>query len=110
MGTSIRIFLVNDTPHGLRYAEIGLSTVVGFVVPRPDLSEFQKRDEQNKTSVYILVGDDPAISGKQQIYIGETDNTFQRLSEHNNDEKKDFSSYAIVFFTKDQNLNTTLVN
>ncbi len=103
MGTSIRIFLVNDTPHGLRYAEIGLSTVVGFVVPRVDLSEFQKRDEQSKTCVYILIGDDPNISGKQQIYIGETDNAFSRLSKHN--EEKDFWTYAIVFYTKDQNLN-----
>ncbi|MCC7505735.1 MAG: GIY-YIG nuclease family protein, partial [Saprospiraceae bacterium] len=104
-GLSIKVFLTDSNPNGLRYAEIGLSTVRGFVIPRNSLDKFGNREEKNKTGLYVLVGEDPDIPGRQKIYIGETDNIFKRLSEHNKSEQMDFWESTLVFITKDENLN-----
>lgn len=105
MGTTIRIFLTDGNPNGLRYGEIGLSTVLGFVIPRNSLEKFGQRDDNNKTGVYILVGEDPDLTGRSKIYIGETDNLLKRLSEHNKNEELDFWETTLAFITKDENLN-----
>lgn len=104
-GRSIRIFLIDGTPSGLRTAEIGLSTIKALVIPRASLSAGSKRKEVQRTGVYILVGKDSDNPGLYKIYVGEGDNILNRLSAHNKDPDKDFWEEAVLFVSKAENLN-----
>lgn len=103
-GRTIKIYLVDGMASGLRTAELGLSTIKAVVVPRLSLSTSKKRQEIQKTGVYILIGSDPDKPGVQKIYIGEGDTVVTRLNAHNTDEAKDFWDQAVVFVSKDENL------
>ena len=104
MGRSIRIFLVDGTPSGVRTAELGLSTIKALAVPRASLSTVTSRSELEKTGVYVLIGVDADSPGRKKIYIGEGDTIINRLSAHNKAEDKDFWDECVLFVSKDQNL------
>ena len=99
-GATIKIFLVNGNPEGLRTAEISNWTGKAIAAPRTELKEFISRNELNSPGIYILVGVD-SISGESVLYIGETESVSTRISEHT---KKDFWNTAIAFVSKDENL------
>lgn len=103
-GRSIKIFLVDGTPNGLRTAEVGLSTIKAMMCPRAELEALGKRSEARKTGVYILAGDDLEHLGRLRIYIGEGDEVFTRIKAHNNDESMDFWDRVLLFVSKDENL------
>ncbi|WP_234698839.1 GIY-YIG nuclease family protein [Poriferisphaera corsica] len=63
-----------------------------------------KRKELHRTGVYFLVGPDPKNIEQERVYVGEGDNVFDRLSAHNNDNKKDFWVTTIAVTSKDENL------
>lgn len=101
-GFSIRIFLADGQPDGLKIIEKSNWTGCGVVCPRPIFSEARGRREFSRTGVYILVGP----SGKSdlpQIYIGEGDPIRPRLEQHAS--KKDFWTTVFFFTSKDENLN-----
>jgi len=104
VGRSIRIFLVDGTPSGVRTAELGLSTIKALAVPRPSLSSINSRSEAKKTGIYVLVGPDPETPGQRMIYIGEADTLVKRLLDHNRDSDKDFWEECVLFVSKDENL------
>ena len=58
-GRSIRIFLPDGLPTGLRTAELGLSTIKAVVIPRTLLGVFAARPEAKRTGIYFRVGADP---------------------------------------------------
>ena len=103
-GRAIRIFLIDGTPTGLRTAELGLSTIKAFLVPRGALQAFAKREESHRTGMYVLVGNDPETPGRTKIYVGEGDEVLPRVLTHDKDEQKDFWDRVVVFVSKDQNL------
>jgi hypothetical protein len=103
-GRSIRIFLVDGTPGGLRTAEVGLSTIKAVSCPRTDLESLGRRTEARKTGVYILAGDDLEHVARLRIYVGEGDEVFTRIKTHNNDESMDFWDRVLLFVSKDENL------
>ncbi len=101
-GYKVTIHLVDGTPDGLRTVEKSNWTGRGIVCPRAVFSSAQRRPEFGKTGVYVLVGP-PDDAGLPQIYIGEGDPVLNRLTSHGT--KKDFWTAAIVFISKDENLN-----
>ncbi len=103
-GRSIRIFLVDGTPSGVRTAELGLSTIKALAVPRASLPSVASRAEVRKTGVYVLIGPDPDSPGQKIIYIGEADTLIKRVSDHNRDIDKDFWEECVFFVSKDENL------
>jgi hypothetical protein len=56
-GRSIRLFLADGTPQGMRTAEVGNWTGLALVCPRTDLARFAARGEVHRTGV--LKGTDP---------------------------------------------------
>jgi hypothetical protein len=101
-GFSIRIFLPDGSPDGLRIVEKSNWTGCGIVCPRPLFPEAKSRDEFDRTGVYVLLG--PPQEGElPEIYIGEGDPIRQRLERHQ--AEKDFWTSAICFTSKDSNLN-----
>ncbi|MGB3640624.1 MAG: GIY-YIG nuclease family protein [Rivularia sp. (in: cyanobacteria)] len=103
-GKTIRIFLVEGTPNSILTAEIINWTGKVIVAPRSQLPELASRIEAKRTGVYILAGDDPQNPLKERIYIGESDNVFKRLTEHNKDDNKDFWTRSVLIISKDENL------
>ena len=51
-----------------------------------------------------MVGPDPESPLRDQVYIGEGDNVFTRLTQHDKDELKEFWTRAVVAISKDENL------
>lgn len=101
-GYSIRIFLAEGTPSGLKFVEKSNWTGLGVVCPRPRFSAVKDRKEFARTGVYVLVG--PSESSEVPIaYIGEADPIRARLEKHHS--QTDFWNVAYFFTSKDTNLN-----
>jgi D-arabinose 1-dehydrogenase-like Zn-dependent alcohol dehydrogenase len=58
-------------------------------------------DESQRPGVYFLL-ERHSTDHKNTVYIGESENVFRRLIEH--DRKKDFWNEVIIFTSKDENL------
>jgi len=55
-------------------------------------------------SIYLLVGPDPDLPGRQLVYVGEGDQVKTRLAAHDSDESKEFFTRAVLVVSKDENL------
>jgi len=106
-GRSIRLFLVDGTPHGLLTAEIVNWTGHVLTAPRSKLTELLAREECSRTGVYFLIGEVSEDPYRPWIYIGESDDISARLKQHNRPEDKggkDFWEKVCLVTSKDQNL------
>jgi hypothetical protein len=101
-GFSLRIFLPDGAPDGLRVVEKSNWTGCGIVCPRPLFPTAKSRPEFARTGVYVLLGP-PGEGELPEVYIGEGDPIRPRLEQHQ--AKKDFWMTAICFTSKDANLN-----
>lgn len=101
-GRSIRLFLVDGTPQGMRTAEVGNWTGLALVCPRTDLVRLSQRQEVKKTGIYILVGPSDTAASGLSLYVGEGDEVWSRLASH--DINKDFWTYVVLFVSKDENM------
>lgn len=102
LGFSVRIFIPGGEPEGLRIIEKSNWVGQGLVFPRAQVTEARKRPELQRAGVYILWGPDES-SGLPRVYIGEGEAVLPRLDQHARN--KDFWTHAVVFTSKDQNLN-----
>lgn len=99
---SIRIFVPDGDPDGLRMVEKSNWTGIGVVFKRTGYKQVVGRPEFDRTGIYVLVGfsEDSALP---TLYIGEGDPVKERLNQHYS--KKDFWDWAVFFVTKDTSLN-----
>jgi hypothetical protein len=95
---SIRIFLPDGTPEGIRVIERSNWTGIGVIIPRSLLPDAKARAELSRTGVYILMGHDYE-SGMPIIYIGPGDPVRDRLDSHV--ARKEFWTLVAVFVTRD---------
>jgi len=101
-GFSVRIYIPWGEPEGMRIVEKSNWTGQGLVFPRAEFAEVRTREELKRTGVYVLWG--PGESTQLlRVYVGEGDAVLPRLEQHA--KQKDFWTHAIVFTSKDQNLN-----
>jgi hypothetical protein len=103
-GRSVKLFLADGTPYGIRTAELGNWTGKAVVCPRSDLAKLGKRPEASRTGVYLLIGADDAAPSGLAIYVGEGDEVWSRIAKHDKDPKKEFWTRVAVFVSKDANL------
>lgn len=103
LGKSIRIYLKEGSVTGIKFAELVNQTIQSLSCPRPKISELNKHfpEEINTQGVYFLIGYEEE-TGKQIVYIGEAENVWERLKNH--DSQKDFWNEVIIFTSKDDNL------
>lgn len=100
-GKSIRIYLSDGSPSGLRHVEIANWSGQAIACPRSRFSELKKWSESQRPGVYFLL-EKHSTDDKNAVYIGESENVFKRLTDH--DRKKDFWNEVILFTSKDENL------
>ena len=107
-GRTIKIHLPQGTTRGIMTAEITVAwTGKLLAFPRTQLATFKQREESRRAGVYILIGEDEEIAGGEVVYVGETEDLWQRLYEHNR--TKDFWNRTVVITSKDEHLTKSLV-
>lgn len=101
-GFSVRVFLPSGDPDGIKVIEKSNWTGSGLVVPRSLFAEAKARSEFNRAGVYVLVGQGEG-GPLPHVYVGEGDPVRPRIEQHA--KLKDFWTHAVIFTSKDQNLN-----
>jgi hypothetical protein len=103
-GRSIRLFLVNGTPTGLITSEIINWTGHALSGPYSRLQDILRRPETSRSGIYFLIGDDAEDPTRLRLYIGESENTRDRLYQHERSDTKDFAERVCIVTSKDANL------
>jgi hypothetical protein len=93
---SLRIFVADGDPDGLRIVEKSNWIGKALVFPRALLPQVKVRPELAQTGVYLLLGPRPDGEG-DMLYVGEGDPIRPRLESHY--AQKDFWTRAIGFTT-----------
>lgn len=99
--TSIRIFLADGIPEGLRIVEKSNWTGRAVVASRSQLDGALLRDELGQPGVYVLTGQ--SEDGAARVYIGEADVLRDRLKHHAIN--KDFWTRLVAFTSTNEGLN-----
>lgn len=73
----IQTYLPDGTLEGLRIIELSDSQIKGFVIPRIKLNDAKERNELKQPALYLLIN-----TGDNQLYIGESENFFDRIKTH----------------------------
>lgn len=100
---TIRIFVPDGDPEGIRIIDRMNWTGLGIVFPRNKWSDVRKRPDLSKTGIYILVGYKGEEDELPTIYIGQADGVGNRIESHV--QKKDFWDWGIVFVSNSGGLN-----
>ena len=102
-GKVISLYLINGNTDGVVCAYLSNWTGQAIKFSRSLIGEVKKREEVNKPGVYFLFNRNEE-SNEIEIYIGESENIYNRLIQHIKDEKKEFFSEVIAFTSKDEEL------
>lgn len=94
---TIQFFLPAGEPRGVRIAEITTRMVQAVLVPRSKLAEAAGRPELRNVGVYFLFGE-VEESAKPQVYIGEAEECYKRVAQHN--AGKDFWQTAVAMVSR----------
>lgn len=100
-GKTIKIFLIDGEPNGRMSCELSNWSGKAYKIPRIKIKDCTDRNDLISTGVYLLFGKDE--DEKDLVYIGEAESILKRLNQHLN--QKDFWNEAIIFISKDENLN-----
>lgn len=100
-GRSIRIYLADGTPSGIRHVEIVNWSGQAIWAPKSRFIELSQWEEVKKPGVYFLF-ERQSSDTESKVYIGESENVFNRLGDHY--KNKDFWNELVVFSSKDENL------
>jgi len=103
-GRQIKLFLVDGSPAGIITAEVVNWTGKALSAPRARLGQLVRREEAERTGIYVLIGPDPDRTTGLKAYIGEADSIGKRLRRHEADEDMDFFDRVAFVVSKDDNL------
>ena len=102
-GKTIKLFLIDGDTNGRLTCELSNWTGKAYKIPRNSIKICSDRPELQTTGVYMLLNKNADFSEKGQIYIGEAEDIYKRMTQHV--KEKDFWNETIVFISKDDNLN-----
>lgn len=94
---TIQIFLPDGNPTSIKIADLTNRMINAILTPRNKLAEVGLREEVRKYGIYFLFGVNEE-KAKPMVYIGETEDCFERIKTHN--KNKDFWNYAIIISSK----------
>ena len=99
--TSIRIFLADGVPEGLRIVEKSNWTGRAVVASRAQIDRALGRDELAQPGVYVLTG--ASDDGAPRLYVGEADALRERIRQHV--AGKEFWTRLVAFSSSNEGLN-----
>jgi hypothetical protein len=103
IGQSIRVYLPEANPKGIKICDVEQSITKGILIPRNELKEISQFENIGVAGVYFLLSDFDEAFNIQSIYIGETEDLSERLKEH--DKIRPDWNRVIVFLSSKYNLN-----
>lgn len=98
----ISLYLIDGIPDGRVACEIHNLTGKAYKIPRKLLKDSANRPDLRKAGIYFLFGRDENDSERSVAYVGEAEEVWKRVTEH---QDKDFWTEAVVFISKEENLN-----
>lgn len=101
-GKSLKIFMMDGDVTGRWVCTLAGRTTKAYRIPRSLYKKCSDIDELKRPAVYLLFGDEDD-SGRPVVYVGETEDAFTRLKDH--EDKKDYWSEAVVFISQDDHFN-----
>lgn len=99
---TIRIFVQDGDPEGIRIVDKMNWTGCCITFPRERWKEVRNQDELRRPGVYVLVGHDDEAD-LASVYIGQAEDVSVRLESH--EKNKDFWDRAVVFVSSSNALN-----
>lgn len=99
--TSIRIFLADGVPDGLRIVEKSNWTGRAVVASRSQIDRALARDELSQPGIYVLTG--VSDHGAPRVYVGEADALRERIKQHV--AAKEFWTRIVAFSSTNEGLN-----
>jgi hypothetical protein len=96
---TIKIFLTEGEPTGIKKVQVSNWSGVGYVIPRNKLKSAKDIEGLNNQCIYFLIGSE----NQESVYIGEAEDFLNRLKDHN--ANKDFWNKVVCFMAKDESLN-----
>lgn len=104
MGKTITTYLINESQYGPKTIEIRNWVGKAIYSPISNLSDLlNTRNEFKNPGIYFLKSQPDNEIYSEKIYVGQTENIKQRLSDHLLDENRDFDE-CLVFISKDDML------
>ena len=104
LGEKIELFLVNGDPNSVVTAEVSNWNGKAIKIPRIEVAQCSREDVRN-AGVYFLFCSD-SESEEDAVYIGESENVYERLVQHLRDrdeEERFFWNVAVIFTGNDLN-------
>jgi hypothetical protein len=101
-GETIKIFLPDGQPDGIKIVEKLGWTGRALQVPRSQWADRRSRDELGRPGVYVLTGPRDDGGSLPEMYIGEGETPRRRIDGH---ATKEFWTVATLFTSSDENLN-----
>jgi hypothetical protein len=101
-GASIRIYLADGTPNGLRLVEKANWTGLVLACSRAQWPEVRAREEFGRAGIYVLIGDAAGDAGQTRVYVGEAEALRKRVDQH---QGKDYWTRLVALTSKDHSLN-----
>lgn len=102
-GISIRMFLADGTPDGLKLVEKSNWNGLAVMCARADYPQVRARAEFSRPGVYVLVSPAADVAGRQSLYVGQADHARDRLDQHLRG--KDDWTHVILFVSNHTALN-----
>jgi hypothetical protein len=99
---TIRIFVPDGDPEGVRFIDRMNWTGLGIAFPRSKWTEVRQRPEFLRAGVYILVGYQEGEEDLPTIYVGQADGVRDRIDAHF--KNKVFWDSGIVFVSNSNNV------
>ena len=99
---TLRIFVPDGDPEGVRFIDRMNWTGLGIVFPRSKWPKVRNREEFGRTGVYILTGYSEGDDDLPTVYVGQADGVKSRIDSH---QQKDFWDTGIVFVSNSGGLN-----
>ncbi len=93
----LQTFLPDGTLEGVRIIELSESAIKVFVIPRIKINDVKDRTELKQPALYLLIN-----AGDNQLYIGESENFYERVKSH--DQAKDFWDLAVAVVSQTNSL------
>jgi hypothetical protein len=97
-GFTIRIFVPDGDPSGVRIIDRMASTGLAITFPRAQWPRIRSRPEFERAGVYVLSGYAAGGADLPTLYIGQGDGVLGRIDSHH--DNKDFWNWGFAFVTK----------
>lgn len=103
-GKTISLFLIEGDPNKRWVCELSNWNGKAYKIPRIDVKRCGDRADLAACGIYFLFGKSDSDE-KGIVYIGEAEDVYSRLRQHDASNGKDFWNECIVFISKDNRLN-----